>query len=61
MAIEEGGSKKRKKKKGRAKEKLTMEELNKYDADDLVDYITGGKRKDPPLLKDQPARSANCP
>ena len=54
MVIEEGGSKKRRKKKNKVKEKLTDEELAKYDAEDLVNYITGGKRKDPPPRKTSP-------
>lgn len=39
-------AKKKRKKKNKAKEKLSIEELKGYDAEDLVNYITGGKRKD---------------
>jgi len=45
-------SKKKRKKKNKAKEKLTNEELANYDIGDLVNYITGGKRKDLSNLKD---------
>lgn len=37
---------KKRKKKNKGKEKLTLEELANYDAEDLVNYITGGRRKD---------------
>jgi|LakMenEpi03Aug12_release.lakeMendotaPanAssembly.Ray.scaffolds.fasta_scaffold4599475_1 hypothetical protein len=53
------GSKKKRKKKNKAKEKLTNEELANYDVGDLVNYITGGKRKDLPNFKDHPGAERN--
>lgn len=49
--MDQVGSKKKRKKKTKAKEKLTNEELANYDVGDLVNYITGGKRKDLPPSK----------
>lgn len=50
--MDQAGAKKKRKKKNKAKEKLTNEELANYDVFDLVNYITGGKRKDLPPSKD---------
>lgn len=38
--------KKKKKKKNKGKGIVTNEELANYNAEDLVNFITGGKRKD---------------
>jgi hypothetical protein len=47
---------KRKKKKNKGKVMVTNEELANYNADDLVNFITGGKRKDAPKKDPSPKK-----
>ena len=47
---------KRKKKKNKGKPLMTNEDLAHYNADDLVNFITGGKRKDVPKKKPSPKK-----
>lgn len=47
---------KRKKKKCKGKVTVSNEELANYNADDLVNFITGGKRKDAPKKDPSPKK-----
>ena len=47
---------KRKKKKNKGKLMVSNEELANYNADDLVNFITGGKRKDAPKKDPSPKK-----